>query len=250
MNPKTTRMLTRTVIAGLIGFALRLVLYRFGFDEKNILSSTHPLHLACLALAALVAVYLLLEIRRLGGSNDPAVNFPHSPLRSLGMLVAGFFIAFHGISISRNTGSLLALARTALAFGCMVSMVLCALVPMHVRKLHVLCRGVICLFFGLDLLCRYQSWSGNPQLPDYTFQVLACSLLALGSYHRLAFDTGLGNRRALLLCCLMGLFLSLVCAAGPDTQGFYLGGAFWAGACMCTAEAPEEIKEDASDAPA
>lgn len=248
MNSKTSRLLIPALGAGALGFCLRLVLYRVGFDERNILSVTHPLHLVCLIITVIAAVYLALEVYRLGGKDDPVANFPDSPLRTLGILVSAFLMAVHSVSLARDMFPLLPLVRALLALVSTGCMVLCALVPRRFSRLHTLCHGMISAFFALDMLCRYQDWSGNPQLPDYVFQVFACVLLSLCSYHRLAFHTGLGQRRGLLYCSLMGLCLCLVCAAGPDTQLFYLGGAIWAGTCMCTPEPPAaERKEDSGD---
>jgi peptidoglycan/LPS O-acetylase OafA/YrhL len=229
MNLKIKRLTEITMGAGLLGHCLRLLLYRIGFDEKNILSSSHPLQIACLALTLLTAVYLAFSLRRPG--NTPAKNPPRFLLVRLGMLAAAVLSVLHGLELTRKPGDLLDTARTALAFGGAVSMALCAL-PGTNRKLRAAGLGIITVFYALDMLCRYTDWSGNPQLPDYVFQVFACALLALTSYHHLAFDVEMGKRRTLLFCSLMGLFLCLLCAAGPDTRPFYLGGACWAGACM------------------
>lgn len=252
MDPKTTRLLTHTLAAGALCMVLRLALYRFGFDEKNILSATHPLQLVCLALAVLMAAYLALTVRTLGGSASPAGNFPGSPLRTLGILAAACFTTIHALTLTRDISASLGLIRMVLAFAGAACMALSTLIPKDFRWLRTVCRGVVCVFFAVDMLCRYQTWSGNPQLADYIFQVPACCLLALLSYQRLAFDTGLGSRRKLLLLCLIGMFLCLICAAGPETQVFYLGGACWAGCCMCTLMPPEErcAKEEPGDVPA
>lgn len=251
MYPKTNKLLRHTLAAGALGFALRLVLYRVGFDDKNILSAAHPLHLVCLTLTAGMAVYLALALRGLKGSGDPAANFPASPLRSLLMLLAAAFTAFHALTVAREGAATMNLIRTALSFTAAIGMGLCALTPQRFSGLSTACRGIVCVFFAAEMLCRYQSWSGNPQLSDYTFQVFACALLALLSYQRLAFDTGLGKRRSLLWCCLMGLFLCLVCAAGPETRIFYLGGGGWAASCLCSILPPAEVpQEEAPDVPA
>ena len=252
MNLKKYKLLIFSLSAGVLGFCLRLILYRTGFDERNILSATHPLQLACLGLTALMAVYLGLTVCHLGGSASPAGNFPGSPLRALGILTAACFTAFHALTLAGQVSDLLGLLRTGLAFLGAVSMALCVLSPKRLRRLRTLCRGIICVFFSADMLCRYQNWSGNPQLPDYFFQVLACAALSLLSYQRLAFDTGLGSRRKLLLLCLMGIYLCLLCAAGPETRVFYLGGACWAGCCMCAIVPPAEgnTKEEPGDVPA
>ena len=249
MNAKTSRLLTAVLSCGTLGACLRLLMYRIGFDEKNILSASHPLHLFCLGMTAMLAVYLLLHTSRLKGSSDPNLNFPRSGPRQMGLFSAGCLMTLHALTLTEETSSLLALCRMLLAFGSAGGMVLCALFPGKLRRVHIVCRGMICLFFALDMLARYQVWSGNPQLPDYVFQVLACVTLCLCSYHRLAFDTGLGKRRTLLFTSLMAIYLNLLCAAGPETPIFYLGGALWAAGCICTAETPPE-QEGQSDVPA
>ncbi len=250
MYAKTPNLLPHSLAAGILGFCLRLTLYRIGFDEKNILSATHPLQLACLALTALMAVYLWLNVRTLGEKSDSVAKFPASPLRALGFLAAACFTAFHALTLVREISVPLNLLRIALAFAGSISMGLCALPYRRFRGLRALCRGIVCAFFAIDMLCRYQSWSGNPQLPDYVFQVLACAALSLLSYQRLAFDTGLGKRRRLLFLCPMGLYLCLLCAAGPETRIFYLGGACWAASCLCSTQPAAKAKEEPGDDPA
>ncbi len=248
MNLKTFKLITAALGAGALGLWLRVALYHFGFDEKNILPATHPLQLLCIVLTLALVVYLLLEIRHLGGSGDPVKNFPDTPLRSMASLAAACLTAVHGLVLGREMSAPLEFARVALAMGSALCMALCALPGMFRKGVHIGLLFVISVFFAVDMLCRYQTWSGNPQLPDYTFQVFACILLTLCSYYRLAFHVGLGQRRRLLLCSLLGLQLCLVSIAGPETRAFYLGGAFWAGACICRAQPPEE--EEQTDVPA
>ncbi len=236
MNSKTSKLLATVLTAGVLGFCLRLVLYRTGFDEKHILSSSHPLHLICLGLTALLGICLLFVLRSQEKPGDPAADFPPSALRLPAALAAGGLMICHGITLAGNTGDSLDLIRKLLTFAAGGCMLLCALVPRDLRRPQLLFRGVLCLFFALDMLCRYQSWSSNPQLPDYVFQIFACVLLASANYQRLAFDADLGHRRRLLFSSLMGVYLCLLCIAGPESQWFYLGGAFWAGSCICSAK--------------
>ena len=228
--------------AGFLGFWLRALLYRTGFDEKNILSASHPLHLACLVLTAVLAVYLFLRIRRPDGQEvpDPWSRFPAG-------LLGGCFLLLHGVSLIPELDELLSVLRCALALTASASMAAAVFPPLRSRRVHMLCHGLICLFFALDMLCRYRNWSGNPQLPDYVFHVLAGVCLSLCSYHRLAFDTGLGKHRIHSFCCLMALYLCLLSLVGPEGWEFYLGGAFWAAACLFTPNHP--VKEN-PDVPA
>lgn len=236
-----------SLLAGALGFCLRTVLYRVGFDEKNILSSSHPLHLCCLGLTLLTAVYLLTALRKLGGSIDPVRNFPRSPLRSFSLFCAGCLLAVHCVSLLPDSRALPELLRTILALSSAFSLILWAFLPARFTTIPGLCPWLCCVFFMLNGLCRYSVWSGNPQLPDYVFQVLACVLLILTSYHRLAFGTGLGRRRKLLFCGLMSIFLCLMCAAGPEAPLFYLSGAFWAAACLCTFQPPADLNGEETE---
>lgn len=244
MGSKTRNLICAALGAGALTLGLRLQLYRVGFDHKHILSSSHPLHLICLALAGIMAVALAFAVRKLGGSSHPRRNFPAHPLRSLSLMAAGCLMGAHGATLFREAEATLAYIRAALSLAAAGSMILGVLVPRRKLGLQGLFHGIITLFFALDLLCRYRNWSGNPQLPDYVLQIFSCLLLSLCSYHRLAFDAGLGKRRSLLWCSLMALYLSFACVSGPETETFYLGGAFWAASCICTGKPPVNFLPD------
>ena len=247
MHKKTAKLIFPPLVAGVLTLGLRLYLYRTGFDHKNILSSYHPLHLICMGLAGLTALYLALAVRKLDGSKKPRRNFPPHPLRDLAIIAAGCLIAVHGIVLFREATAILPRIRASLALGAACAMLLCPFVPRKKLGLKSLLHGIITVFFAVDMLCRYREWSGNPQLPDYVFQIFACIALCLCSYHRLAFDAELGKRRMLLWTSMMALYLCVSCVSGPDTEIFYLGGALWAGSCLCSPKPPVDFLEDSSD---
>lgn len=229
--------------AGFTGFALRALLYRIGFDEKNILSASHPLHLVTLVLTAAVAGYLVFRVRK--QEEDAAAGSPW--VRFLAGLLGGYFLLLHGITLARVLSGLLTVLRCAGAMIGAGAMVVSVFPPLKSRRAQMLCHGLITAFFALDMLCRYRDWSGNPQLPDYVFHVLCAVCLSLSSYHRLAFDAELAKPRLHSFCCPMALYLCLLSLVGPEGWEFYLGGAFWAAACLFT---PEDMKEEAADEPA
>jgi hypothetical protein len=249
MKPKTKKLTVIALSVGLLGLCLRLLLYRIGFDEKNILSSSHPLHLACLALTVLAAVYLAVSLVSPRGGKVTAGTSPRAPFGCPVLLAAAAFTLLHGLELTRKSGDLLDTARMVLAFLGAGSMALLALTGRN-RRPRTVALGMISVFYALDMFCRYPDWSGNPQLPDYVFQVFACVLLALTGYHRLAFHVGLSKGRMLQFCSLMSLVLCLFCAAGPDTRAFYLGSACWAAVCICVPELPAQScphKQDPDD---
>ena len=241
-HEKSIPVLPLTLAAGLSGAGMRAVLYRTGFDEKGILSDTDPLHLACMVLAAGMGIWLAMRCRKPDARNQtPLIWQLAAAFGACGLLAANAFTFSNPLSGALN------IARLVLTFGCAFCIVACACREVGRTTAGFVCHGVICVHFALDMLCRYRVWSGNPQLPDYCFHVLACVFLTLSAYHRLAFDTDIGKEKALRFTSLMALLLCLFSMVGPEPWQFYLGGACWAIANLCiplppviTPEAPEE----------
>lgn len=238
------KLLLTAAGAGFLGLCLRALLYRIGFDDKGILSASHPLHLACLVLAAAMAVYLGIQALRAkdGDASGPWLRF------LLGIL-GGYFLMIHGLTVARDFSGLLDIARSGMALAGGLAMMVSVFPPMENRRIRLVCHGLVCVCFAMDMLCRYQNWSGNPQLPDYVFHVLACVGLSLCAYHRVALDTDLAKPRACKFCSLMALFLCLLSLVGPEPWEFYLGGAFWAAVCA-DLPIPTEQEEELPDVPA
>lgn len=228
---------------GLLGLLLRGLLYRIGFDEKGILPASHPLHLACLVLTVVVLGYLAL---RALGAEEKQRELP--PVRLCLGLASGCFLLLHSLTLLRTLwvppvlriSGILPLLHWVLTAGAAIAMVVCVLLPKHFRNGSAVCHGIVCAAFAADMLGRYRAWSGNPQLPDYVFHVLAGVSLSLCTYQTLALHTGLGNTRLHRFFCTVGLFLCLLCLAGPEPRTFYLGGGLWSVVCLLTVLSPEE----------
>lgn len=244
-KPKILQLLLRCLVLGLTGLVLRLILYRTGFDEKGILSASHPLHLLCCVLVAAGAVWLLLRLKNLKKRDlrpDHAGVF-----RLLGGIFAGGLMAVNALMLFGEGGGLLARVRAVLALAAAVSMPLSVYAPRESRLPRLLGRSLITLFFVVDMLCRYRIWSGNPQLPDYVFHVAALVCLSLCSYHRLAFCSRLGKRKAHGFFSLLAMVLCLMCLSGPEPRLFYLSGALWSGAGMCTLTPPAYPRKETAE---
>ena len=239
---------------GFLGLLLRALLYRIGFDEKGILSSTHPLHLAGLVLAGAMILFLALEARKLPEHTE---DLPR--LRFLLGLAAGCFLLIQALALYRRTpvspnllASALSLIRCILTALTGIVMVVCSFPAKKSRNISALCHGAVCMVFVADMLGRYQVWSGNPQLPDYVFHALAGVALSLCAYQTLALHTGLGKPKAHRFWCLAALFLCVMCLSGPEPRAFYLSGACWAYCCLLAPLPPETeaADEETADVPA
>ena len=218
-----------TLAAGIAGAALRFLLYRIGPDDRGLLPRFHPLHLMCLALAAGLAVFLIFLLKKHPPvKTTAAMSF--TPLALPGLAAALGLLLSRGIRLLEEMPVIDGkpdILRIALPFVfalCFLALTILALLG---KRPHYLVYTLLCCAFLLDMLVRYRAWSGEPQIPDYCFQVGASVFLALSAYFRTALDTGIGSDSKYLFCGSMALCLSLMCLVGPDSREFYLGWSCW-----------------------
>lgn len=236
------RMLRNLTLAGLLGVLLRLVLYRIGPDEKNLLPRFHVLHLLCLGLALVAAVHIFLGLKgqpRIVGSDRYRTG------SRAALALAAVLLAVHGLRFLSQLPDPLSLARMALTFAGALGILLLALPVRLLPGISIGIHVLLCILFLLETLCRYRTWSGNPQLPDYIFHVPACVMLVLGTYHRLALHCGLGKPRPWLITGLLGYFLCLLSLTGPEHWSYYLAGALWLGGSLLLPLPARETPEEA-----
>ena len=242
--------------AGLAGILLRVLLYQFGPDDRGLISQTHPLHMVCLAIALGVGVYLALSVRNTGSSNDYRDNFPaNRQMRSSVIVVPACFLV-SAFATAEAALDRVDTAWTVMSFAVVPCMAYTLYCQMTGKRSFFLFHTVICLYFAVDMICRYRFWSGNPQLADYTFHLFACASLCLTAYYRTAFDVGMGSRRMLLFMGMMSVFFCMLSfvgpesfSTGPDQLSRYVGGALWAAASMCTQTLPRRRQQPAQEGP-
>lgn len=242
--PKNVRLLWVTLIAGFTGATARAVLYRIGFDGKELLPISHPLQIFCWILLIGTAVYLASAVGKLDGSGEYGQNFPSNPIRFACCFAAFTFLTIHAFSLWKKPVEILDTLRLLLSFLCAGCMMVSLFYTIHGKRPHFLFQGLVCVYFATEMICRYRSWSGNPQLADYIFHLPALIFMALSAYHRTAFDVGLGRRRIHIFCSLMALCLGITCMVGPEPYEFYLGGALWCAGSMCTLDPPEKKQQE------
>lgn len=249
MHPfiKRNTLLLSALAAGLTGALARLILYRVGFDEKGILSASHPLHLFCLLLMLGMAVWFGIRLWRYENPHfSRSFRSFFLPRLILGLAGCGL-LALNGISLAHSPRIILSLPRLVLCYGSAFCMVFSSAALPRSRSAGIFCNCVICIYFLIDMLCRYQGWSGNPQLPDCVFHILACAFLISAAYQRMALEVGLERPRLLLYSSLMALLLCLMTVTGPERPYHYLAGACWSAANLIVPPCP--AKED-PDVPA
>lgn len=232
--------------AGAVGAALRALLYTFGFDSRHLLNPTDPRHVLCWVVTAAVGLFLFLTLRKLDGSLAYKHNFPQSTLSAAGEWLAAAILLYSVLTTDQVVDHV-DLIRYILSLACVPCIVFSGICRFRGAKPHYLFHTVICIFFALDMIWRYQAWSGNPRLADYCFALPASIFLALSAYSRLAFGVGYVRRQTHLFFTLAAVYLCLLSTVGTGSEVFYLGGAIWALSNLCPLRGkpvPQEKKEE------
>lgn len=231
---------------GFTGMLLRAALYTLGTDQRGLIGNYHPLQLVCLLLAAAMAAYAVIALRKDKGSNEYAYNFPPNRNAVIFAVLVPIWFLSNGFTALESAKDRFDTVRAILAFLSVPCLAWSGVCRFRGKRVPFALHGIVCLFFAMDMICRYRVWSGNPQLVDYVFQLLACVFLTLTAYYRTAFDVELGSRRILRFCSLMAVLMCMFAFAGPESIQFYIGGFLFAlsGICPTAPKKASEGKEE------
>lgn len=220
-------------ICGTAAFGLRKCLYAFAVDQRGLLISGHPLTLALWAVVILAAAFLLWQARKHSVCEysfaPSAAAAAGSTLLAVGLLMT---VLHHTPS---GTGTITLLWKI-LGFLSAPSVMWAGISRRKGQKPFFGTHAVLCLFLLVHMVSRYQVWSGDPQLQNYIFQLLACVALTLFSYYCAAFEADMGSRRMQLATGLLAVLLCTVALSGSEYRSLYLCGLIWAATNLCAAE--------------
>jgi len=241
LQKKETLPLT-VLLFGIAAGLVRGVLYLTAADSRDLLVRNHPLAIALWLLCAAAGVLISLQVLPRKGSNQFADNFDGGLAPAVGcwLLALGIGLTLSWGNFYRR-GVLVTLWHLCGILGG-GGLIWAGIDRLRGKVPSVLPYTALTLFLALQMVSRYQPWSGNPQLQDWVFSLAASAALTLCAYHHSAFCAGLGHRRMLLLSSLVSVFAC--CAALPHTEHFwlYLLGGIWAYTDLCrvTPSQPEE----------
>ena len=231
---------------GLLGAGLRWLMYRACVDEKGLLLRWNFPMALTLCLTAGVAALVVVMVRKLGGSNRFSHNFSQSLPGGISAILAALGVLALLLAHWGDFADTLHTIWRVLGILSIPSLIFTGLCRIRGKRPSFQFHGIICLFFAMNLANHYRVWSGEPQMADYCWQLLACVGLTLTAYYRAAFDVGLGHRRMQLAVSLLTAYFCLLSIPDRGYGLFYLTCGLWAMANLVklhpqpSRKAPEE----------
>lgn len=234
------------LLCGGVGMLLRLWL----FGTENSLGFIRQGHVSQILLFLLTGGFLgllLFATQRMRQGNKYSFNFPASPISAVGSMLAALGIGMAcGTDLVTAAGDTVGLASAVVGLLAAIGLLWSAKCRWEGSRASVLCHGCVCIWLMLRLLSLYRTWSADPQLEDYFFQLLALVFAMTASYHRAAFTQGMGDRAKYSFFALAGLYCCCLSLAGPDLFLPYLSLGLWLCTDLCdlTPMPPEERSEE------
>ncbi len=219
-----------TIFAAIAGFSLQSWLLS-STDTKGLLPTSHPAGILVSLLLALTLGGCFLLLRKQTFSDQYAVQFPKSPVASLGCLAGAAALGYSGF-----TQPTIGAFRYFLPVFC-VAAIVCLLVIafFRLRGLHpnYLLSAAVTFYLLLRLVMCCRTWGTEPQLPLYFFPLMASVFLLLATFFRTELHANEGNCRRFAFFNQAALFCCCLCI--PSEGGlFYLLCALWMAADTCS----------------
>ena len=226
------------------------LMQKFCVDDKGLLKPWNLPGILLLLISLAVVVGVVLLTRPLGGSNRYGDNFGPSRIGGYSAFAAALGILSmlpQGMSGPRDFLSNLWMAMSLLS---VPALILTGLSRLKGKRPNFLLHGILCVFFGIHMSNQYRTWSSDPQLVDYAYQLAASVCLALNTYFLAAFAVGIGRRLKQLLAGLLAAYFCLACICVDGCGLFYLTCGIWAAANLCDLQPRPRRRRPAPEAAA
>lgn len=212
---------------GGIGLLLRLWLFATRAETTGLLAASHPAKpLLWLVTAAVVAAVVWCT-KDLEQGAKYRFNFPASPLGALGCALGAASIGITSVAEWITYPDALTVVSSLLGILSASALVFLAKNRQDGQRQSVLYHTVICAYLMFRLVSQYRHWSGDPQLMDYCFQLLASVCLLLSVYQNAAFDVRQGNRKLHTIFHMGAVYFSCLSLVSISDAVFYLGTGIW-----------------------
>ena len=236
------RMLKLLMAAcGVLGLIFRLLITVTAIDDKGLMTPWNPAWI-CLWLVTIAAAAILAAgVLPIKGPAAYRAAFPHSLAGAgAGVLAAVCALAAAYDHFLSGGSGLVFFLQCGLMVLAALAFLLAAGCRLFGRQPLFLFHVAVCLWFALRMLTLYQTWSFDPQLQDYCFQLFACIALTMTAYQLAAFDMDRRSHRKLWAWGLASVYLC--CLAATDSL-FFISGGLWAFANLSNLRRPRQRRE-------
>jgi hypothetical protein len=223
---------------GALGLLLRIWLYGTGIDDRGLLVRWHPAGILLTLLAIAVPVFLILQCKNDKLKGSYRQNFPPSLPAFLGSIAEALGIFLLSMGILMDHPDMLNSITGILGILCFPALVIAGHARWKGHRPSFLFHALVSLFFALRLFSQYRSWSSDPQLQDYCFQMFAIICLMMTAYQRTAFDLKIYNRRVYRFFSLAAVFFCCLSLNSPNSRLFFLTTAIGVYTDLCSHELP------------
>lgn len=223
LKPKLIPVLT--LIAGAVGFLMRLWLLSTGIDRKGLLDTAHPANTLSFIVVAVFFAALLLCLRRT--ENKPYRGmFPPSLPSAIGYWIAALGVGITLVSERFSTMDLLAWASIAWGVLSVFALAIVGLRRLQGIRPNPIYHSLITLYLLLQLVCRYRQWSSETQLSVLFFRLMASVFLMLSTYCMATLDAKTGHAKHYLFTRCSALFFCML-TFQEQYPVFYISMAVW-----------------------
>lgn len=211
--------------AGVLGLILRLWLYSLR-DADGLLPRNHIAEPLLFILTGLTLAALFLCVRQIPQKSSFAQHFRPSVWGCAGNLVAAAGLLVWCVlefATRQDIFPLICLPFGVIAGTCLVLAGLCRFRGM-VPSFIIYCLVTVYLMVHTISQCR--SWSSEPQLMHYCFQLLASIFAMISAFHRTALTLDKGDYRLFVFSAQAVLFFCCL-SANTENALFYLSIGIW-----------------------
>ncbi len=226
-NSGSRKLSVLMLLFGVVAFLLRMGLYQTAVDVKGLLLRNHPLEIALIGLTAAAAAVLVFCVRKIDDSGRFEDCYRADLAAAVGSVAAGTCILATVLTAAPGAGGYLENAWRILGLAVPVCLFLVGVARVQGKRPFFALHVVVCLFFVVHIVNRYQHWSGNPQLQDYVFSLLGAMALMFFGFYLAALEADCGHPRMTLGMGLAAIYLCMAELGRTSDSWLYLGGLLW-----------------------
>ena len=240
---KPTLLPLFTLIAGVIGFGLRLWLFLTGVDDKGLLPEGHIASILSFVLTAIVLAVLVLCTYKLTPLGSYSKLFPAWLPAGIGCAAAAAGILYVNIRDLIAQPDVITIVTLVLGLVASAALLILGFCRLKGKHPSFWLQAAVTVYFMLHLISQYRLWSSESQITVYFFPLLASVFMMLTAYHGAVLDADkTANRRGYAFCNQTALFFCCLSLQGSSWP-FYLAMAAWLGTNLCSMKAVKPAAE-------